>query len=77
MYMYVYVMFACILHVHVHVPVHVHMYMHHSCVCVHAFNYPSLLLHAKLEFPLFIWGYRDTCLALHCLIRPTTTKVPW
>ena len=57
------------------------MQMH--CICtVHAcaydvymwrhwwFNYPSLFLHAKLEFPLFIRWYRDTCLALYCLIRP-------
>ena len=30
----------------------------------------------KLEFPLRIRWYRDTCLALYCLIRPTTTELP-
>ena len=39
-------------------------------------NYPGFLLHAKLEFLLFITWYRDTCLALYCLIRPTTTELP-
>ena len=36
----------------------------------------TVYVHAKLEFPLFIRWYRDTCLALHCLIRPTTTELP-
>ena len=32
-------------------------------------------IHAKSEFPLFIRWYRDICLALNCLIRPTTTEL--
>ena len=42
----------------IHVCVHVHVC---GTICT---NYPGLLLHTKLEFPLFIRWYRDTCLAL-------------
>jgi len=50
-----------LLHIYRHVHVHVHVHVHATC---------------KLEFPLFIMWYRDICLALYCLIRPTTTELP-
>ena len=67
---------ALLRHVRTKRNLHVHVHVMCWCTCVIGVYLPWPFLHAKLEFPLFIRGYRDTCLALYCLIRPTTTELP-